>query len=235
MTATGTLLVKYRLSTNTKTKSTKYNRRYRHQIHLLKSLHTNPNPMSKNLVRELDFKMQQVREYGLITHGYHNENLQYPVHVRRSHDGEKIPRTAPIVSNSHKKTCFSDSTILTPSSHENRTKIKQKDLSNRQFSYDERYTTLIVPPNKTVDDINPFFNCDRVYTHRKSSLSLKNSSPIFCTIRPHSIAGMSLPTTDEQQINSLSNSSQSLINQSPPIKTLTQRLFSKLFHQSSKS
>jgi len=194
--------------------------------------------MSKALVRELDLKMQQVREYGLIAHGYHNENLQYPVHVRRSHDGEKIPRTAPIVSNSHKKTCFSDSTILTPSSHENRTKIKQKDLHNRQLSYDERHTTLIVPPNKTINDINPSLNCDRPYIHRKSTLSLTNSSPILSSIRPHSIAGTSSSTTDDQQqqINSLPNSSQSLlINQSSPAKTLTQRFFSKLFHQSSKS
>jgi hypothetical protein len=196
--------------------------------------------MSKALVRELDLKMQQVREYGLIAHGYHNENFQYPVHVRRSHDGEKIARPTRIVSNSdnhQKKNYISDSTILTPSSHENRTKIKQKDLHNRQLSYDERHTTLIVPPNKTINDINPSLNCDRSYIHRKSSLSLTNSSPILCSIRPHSIAGISLSTTDDQQeINSLSNSSQSLlINQSSPAKTLTQRFFSKLFHQSSKS
>jgi len=117
MTATGSLLVKYRLSTNTKNKSTlqqKHNRRYRHQTNLLKSLQTNNqhnnNTMSKALARELDLKMQQVREYGLIAHGYHNENFQYPVHVRRSHDGEKIARRTPIVSNSnnhhHKKKSF---------------------------------------------------------------------------------------------------------------------------------
>jgi hypothetical protein len=234
MTATGTLLVKYRLSTNTKTKSTKYNRRYRHQIHLLKSLHTNPNPMSKNLVRELDFKMQQVREYGLITHGYHNENLQYPIHVRRSHDGEKLPRTVPIVSKC-KKTPFSDSTILTPSSHENLTKTKQKDPIQRHCFLDDRHPPLIIPPNKTINDINPSFTSDRYSSHRKSSLSLTNSSPILCSNRPHSIAGISLSTTNEQERNSLSNSSQSLINQSPPIKTITQRFFSKFFHHPSKS
>jgi len=246
MTATGSLLVKYRLSTNTKNKSTlqqKHNRRYRHQTNLLKSLQTNNqhnnNTMSKALARELDLKMQQVREYGLIAHGYHNENFQYPVHVRRSHDGEKIARRTPIVSNSnnhhHKKNRFSNSTVLTPSSHENRTKPKQKDQSTRHFSYDDHHPTLIVPPNKTINDINPSLNCDRLSTHRKSSLSSINSSPILCSIRPHSIASISLPTTDEQQINSLSNSSQSLINQSPPTKTFTQRFFSKIFHHPSKS
>jgi hypothetical protein len=198
--------------------------------------------MSNALVRELDLKMQQVREYGLIAHGYHNENFQYPVHVRRSHDGEKICRKKqPIVSsnsdNQHKQNRFPDSTILTPSSHENRTKTKQKDSSTRQLSYDDRQTTSIVPPNKTINDINPSLNCDKIYTHRKS-LSLTNSSPILYSVRPHSIAGGSISssTNEEQQINSLSNSSQSLINQSTtPTKTLTQRFFSKLFHQSSKS
>jgi len=190
--------------------------------------------MSEALVRELDFKMQQVREYGLIAHGYHNENFQYPVHVRRSHDGEKLPRTAPIVSH-RKKNRSIDSTILTPSSHENRTKMKQKDFSNRHFSYEERHTTLIIPPNKTINDINPSLKCERYSSHRKSSLSSTNSSPILCSSRPHSIAGISLPTNDEQQMNSLLTSSQSLLNQSPPTKTLTQRFFSKFFHHPSKS
>lgn len=190
--------------------------------------------MSEALVRELDFKMQQVREYGLIAHGYHNENFQYPVHVRRSHDGEKLPRTAPIVSH-RKKNRSTDSTILTPSSHENRTKTKQKDFSNRHFSYEERHTTLIIPPNKTINDINPSLKCERYSSHRKSSLSSTNSSPILCSSRPHSIAGISLPTNDEQQMNSLLTSSQSLLNQSPPTKTLTQRFFSKFFHHPSKS
>ena len=181
--------------------------------------------MSKALARELDLKMQQVREYALIAHGYHNENFQYPVHVRRSHDGEKISRTPTVVSQ-RKKTRSSDSTILTPSSHENRTKNKVKESTPRHFSYDERHATLNIPPNKTINDINP---------HRKSSCSSMNSSPILCSTRPHSIAGLSLPNPDEQQINSLSNSSQSLLNQSPPIKTLTQRFFSKFFHYPSKS
>jgi len=243
MTAIEPSLVKYRLSTNTKNKSTlfqKHNRRHRHQTNLLKSLQTNPNsPMSKALAHELDIKMQQVREYGLIAHGYHNENFQYPIHVRRSHDGEKIARRTPIVSNSnnhhHKKNRLSNSTVLTSSSHENRTKAKQKDQSTRHYSYDDHHSTLIVPPNKTINDINPSLNCDRLSTHRKSSLSSVNSSPILCSIRPHSIASLPLPTTDDQQINSLSNSSQSLVNQSPPTKTLTQRFFSKIFHHPSKS
>ena len=147
----------------------------------------NKTRMSNALVRELDLKMQQVREYGLIAHGYHNENFQYPVHVRRSHDGEKLARTKPIISNTDKSQ-FSDSTILTPSSHENRTKIKQKDLPHRQY-------TILAPPNKTINDINPI--------HRKSSLTSVNSSPIICSIRPYSIASISLPTTDEQHRNSL--------------------------------
>lgn len=193
--------------------------------------------MSKALVHELDLKLQQMREYGLIAHGYHNENFQYPVHVRRSHDGEKVGRKPPITSHSNnpnKNDRFSNGTILTSSSHENHTKkSKQKDLLTRQYSTDERH---IIPPNKTINDINPSLNSERLTTHRKSSLSLTNSSPILCSIRPHSIAGISVSSTDEQQRNSLSNSSQSLINQSsPPSKTLTQRFFSKFFHQSSKS
>jgi hypothetical protein len=190
--------------------------------------------MSKAFIDELDLKMQQVREYALITHGYHNENLQYPIHVRRSHDGEKLARTSSRHSKSdgyNKKNRFLNSTILISSSHENRTKIKQKDLSTRQLSFDQRHTTLIAPPNKTVNDINPLLNCDRLHIHRKSSSSSINSSPILCSSRPHSIAGIS----HEQKINSLSNSSQSLINQSLPTKTLTQRFFSKLFHHPSKS
>jgi hypothetical protein len=190
--------------------------------------------MSKAFIDELDLKMQQVREYGLIAHGYHNENLQYPVHVRRSHDGEKVPRISSRHSKSdgyNKKNRFLNSTILTSSSLENRTKLKQKESLTRQLSYNERHTTLSAPPNKTVNDINPSLNCDRLHTHRKSSLSSINSSPMLCSSRPHSIAGIS----HDQQINSLSNSSQSLINQPLPIKTLTQRFFSKLFHHPSKS
>jgi hypothetical protein len=157
--------------------------------------------------QELDLKMQQLREYALIAHGYHNENLQYPVHVRRSHDGEKLSRKKPNISNldnQHKKNRFSNTTILTPSSHENRTKTKQKELPTQTISYDER-NTIIVPPNKTVDDINPSLNRERFHKHRKSSLSSINSSPIFCSLRPHSITGISVSTTDDQPINSLSN------------------------------
>ncbi len=191
------------------------------------------NTMSNTLMRELDFKMQQIREYGMITHGYYNENIQYPVHVRRSHDGEKLPGTVPIVSkldNHQKKNHSSNPTILTSSSYENRTKIKKKEPS-----YDERHTTLVTPPNKTVNDIKPSLHCDRLHLHRYSSSSSANSSPILCSSRPHSIAGISLPTTDEEQINCLSHSSHSLINPSTPTKTLTQRFFSKFFHHSSKS
>ena len=73
--------------------------------------------MSEAFVRELDYKMQQVREYALIAHGYHNENLQYPVHVRRSHDGEKVTANcATLASRSdihQRQNHFStDSTIL---------------------------------------------------------------------------------------------------------------------------
>jgi hypothetical protein len=195
--------------------------------------------MSTALTRELDLKMQQVREYGLIAHGYHNENIQFPVHVRRSHDGEKVSPTTSVVpnfDNHRRKTRLTSPTILTPSSHENRTKMKAKELSMRQSSYDEHYTTSVVPPNKTINDINPSLNRDRFHSERKSSSSSVNSSPILCSSRPYSIAGLSLSTrtsTEEQQITSLSNSSQSLLNQST--KTLTKRFFSKLFHPTSKS
>jgi len=229
MTGFRTLLVKYRLTTNTKIKSIRH---YRHQTIKLTSFHPNTrrntNTMSKALIRELDLKMQQVKEYGLIAHGYHNENVQYPVHVRRSHDGEKLTRIIPIN--------LTNPTILTPSLNENRTKRKQNILSNRQSSYDERHTTLIVPPNKTVNDINPSLNRDRYHSFRNAPSSI-NSSPILCSSRPHSIAGISLPITnpDEQRRNSLSNSSQSLLNRSTSTKTLTKRFFSKLFHHPSKS
>lgn len=182
--------------------------------------------MSNALVRELDHKMQQMKEYGLIAHGYHNENFQYPIHVRRSHDGEKFSRTTVTTI---------DSTILTPSSHENRTtKLKTKNSSQRHSSTDEyQYRTQCIPPNKTINDINPVLNS----THRQSSLVSINSSPILSSNRPHSVTSISLPSTDRshQQRNSLSNSSQSLINPSPPMKSLTQRFFSKLFHHPSKS
>lgn len=197
---------------------------YLHKNFFFEPLENLYRTMSNALVRELDIKMQQVKEYGLIAHGYHNENFQYPIHVRRSHDGEKLVR---------RFVTTSDSTVLTPSSHENRTtKIKTKDSSTRHSSIDEhQYRTQCVPPNKTINDINPTLNS----THRQSSLSSINSSPILSSNRPHSVTSISLPATDQTQRNSLSNSSQSLINPSPPTKSLTQRFFSKLFHHPSKS
>jgi len=217
--------------------------------------------MSKALIRELDLKMQQVKEYGLITHGYHNENLQYPVHVRRSHDGEKVPRTLPIFDKYSKNNRLINTTILTSSSHENQTSLakRRNSFKRQQIPNDHQQRTFIVPPNKTVNDIDPSHDRDHSYTtgtslarfyyHRKSSSSSINSSPILCSLRPHSIACLSTTETtttescestktDEQQINTLSNSSQSLINQSTsrtPIRTITQKFFSKLFHNPSKS
>jgi len=224
MTATGTLLGKTRLSS-----STKFQRHFQTN-NFFKPIHNQCYlAMSKDFLHELDRKMQQVREYGLITHGYQNENFQYPIHVRRSHDGEKLPRTVTI-ENSQKKTRLSNST--SSSSHDNRTtKSKTKNSITRQLSYDQCYRTLIVPPNKTVNDIHPSFHCDRLETYRKSSYSSMNSSPILCSPRPHSIAGI----THDQQRNSLCHSSQSLIHQTSTNKTLTQRFFSKLFHHPSKS
>ncbi|CAF3122469.1 unnamed protein product [Rotaria sp. Silwood2] len=258
MTPTGTSLVKYRLSTNIKIKSTLQQkhiiRRHRHRINLLKFVQTlnhnciliNHSKMSQAFMHELDVKMQQIREYGLIAHGYRNENIQYPVHVRRSHDGEKLSQKSSKNSKTnrdHRKQFFSNTTILTPSLHENKTKIKQNEIINRHIPNNERHTTLIVPPNKTINDIDPSLNYNRQYKNRKSSLSSTNSSVTYCSSRPHSIATMSLSsppittttTTDEQQINSLSNSSQTLINPLVSTKTLTQRFFSKFFHPSSKS
>ena len=231
MTASGTLLVQSRLPATTKSKSFSTDK-------FLRCYSNNKKPMSKALARELDLKMQQMREYALIAHGYHNENCQYPVHVRRSHDGEKHPRSAP--SGSHrKKTRSFNSTILTPSSHENRTKLKSKDSS----SSTEQPTILIIPPNKTINDIQSSANDERdssLLSQRKSSISSTTSSPVFSSIRPHSIAELSLPRTTTTNTNehsrlSLSNSSQSLLNPSSPIKTLTQRFFSRFFHHSSKS
>jgi hypothetical protein len=218
--------------------------------------------MSKALIRELDLKMQQVKEYGLIAHGYHNENVQYPVHVRRSHDGEKVPHSLPIFNKHHRTNRLTNPTILTSSSHENQTSsTKKKHSSKKQQTLDDLklQRTFIVPPNKTVNDIDPSIDRDHSYTtgksltrfyyHRKSSSSSTNSSPILCSLRPHSIACLSTTETittescestktDDQQLTPLSNSSQSLINQSTsrtPIRTITQKFFSKLFHNPSKS
>jgi hypothetical protein len=225
--------------------------------------------MSKALVRELDLKMQQMKEYGVIAHGYHNENLQYPVHVRRSHDGEKLPRSLPILDKQHRTNRFTNTTILTSSPHENQTSLsKRKSLSKRQqqqqLSDDQQLRTFIVPPNKTVNDIDPCITRDHSYTtgkpltryyyHRKSSSStITTSSPVLCSLRPHSMACLSTAETstttttttdscestktsltDDQQLTP----SQSSINQSTsrtPIRTITQKFFSKLFHNPSKS
>ncbi|CAF0772484.1 unnamed protein product [Adineta steineri] len=263
MTAIGTLLAKHRSST-----SYYLLKRQRRQANLLtlrrcsSSIHIDKLIMSKALIRELDLKMQQVKEYGLIAHGYHNENVQYPVHVRRSHDGERIPRSYPIFDKYSKTNRVTNTTILTSSSHENQTSLsKRKNSSKRQqISTEQQHQrTFIVPPNKTVNDIDPSIDRDHSYTtgpsitrfyyHRKSSSSSINSSPVLCSLRPHSIACLSTTETtttessestktDEQQINPLSNSSQSLINQSTsrtPIRTITQKFFSKLFHNPSKS
>jgi hypothetical protein len=270
MTATGTLLVKHRSSTYNNIKSTSHQllKRHRRQTNLLTPrrcssiVHIDNSTMSKALIRELDLKMQQVKEYGLITHGYHNENVQYPVHVRRSHDGEKVPRSLPILDKHHRLNRLPNSTILTSSSHENQTSLtKKKHSSKKQQTLDDLQLqrTFIVPPNKTVNDIDPSIDRDHSYTtgksltrfyyHRKSSSSSTNSSPILCSLRPHSIACLSTTETittescestktDEQQLDPLSNSSQLLINPSTsrtPIRTITQKFFSKLFHNPSKS
>jgi hypothetical protein len=265
MTATGTLLVKHRSSTSHNIKSTSHQllKRHRRQANLLlphrysSILPIDHLTMSKALIRELDLKMQQVKEYGLIAHGYHNENVQYPVHVRRSHDGEKIPRSLPKLDK-HRTNRLANPTILL--SHENQTSsIKKKTSSKKSQLPDEQQRTFIVPPNKTINDINPSIERDpsfttgtsltRYYYHRNSSSSSTNSSPILCSLRPHSIACLSTTETlttdccestktDEQQNTPLSNSSQSLINQSTsrtPIRTITQKFFSKLFHNPSKS
>lgn len=200
--------------------------------------------MSNTFLRELDLKMQQVREYNLITHGYCNENFQYPVHVRRSHDGEKLPRTVIKHTRSEsrpKQAHTSHPTILTSSSYENQTKSKRKAPVSQQSFCDDRQTSLVTPPNKTVSDIDPLFHGDRQQVQRKSSSSSSTSSPILSTARPHSVAGLSISTStttttaDEQQTTSLSHSSQSLLTPTQPSKTLTQRFFSKLFHHPPKS
>lgn len=213
--------------------------------------------------------MQQVKEYGLIAHGYHNENFQYPVHVRRSHDGEKLPRTLPSkLDRQLRITRLTNTPILASSLHENQTSTVKRKPSSKPSTLDEQQQqqqqqrTFVVPPNKTVNDIDPCLHRDHSYTtgqaltrfyyQRNSSSSSINSSPILCSHRPHSIACLSTTetvttdssetsaatVTDDQQINSLSNSSQSLINQSTsrtPIRTITQKFLSKLFHNPSKS
>jgi len=276
MTASGTLLVKNRSSTlnNIKTTSHQLLKRQRRQANLLAPHRYFPIVsidklnMSKASIRELDLKMQQVKEYGLIAYGYQNENFQYPVHVRRSHDGEKIPQTLPII-NKHRTNRVNNNhntTILISSLHENQSSsIKKKTLTKKSpiGTNEQIQRTFIVPPNKTIDDIDPTLDRDqsyttgksltRFYSHRKSSSSSTNSSPILCSLRPHSIACLSTTETittesstsssdstktDEQQLDPLANSSQSLITQATsrtPIRTLTQKFFSKFFHNPSKS
>lgn len=303
MTALGTLLVKTRASTTTKTrltstttitKNSSHNQRYpsppSRQPSAVLLTHRRFSAMSKALVHELDRKMQQMKEYALITHGYHNENFQYPTHVRRSHDGEKLPRTLPTTfsrtSRSHR---LIKSPILTLSSQDNQnssnnstTKSKRSTKSSEQTSASTPSNRIfVVPPNRTVNDIDPALNRDqssyttgpaltRLYLHRRSS------SPKLSSSRPHSIACLSTtetitsntsdsneccptttitiaepssstsssPTTltldDERSTihSPLNSSSQSLINQSAsrtPIRTMTQKFFSKLFHHPSKS
>ena len=191
--------------------------------------------------------MQQMKEYGLIAHGYYNENVQYPVSVRRSHDGEKVARSAPHVSASelHRRaTRLPNTTVLTPSCDENRTKSKRKEMLSHRPYYSHDHpaaatttTTFVVPPNKTIDDIDPsLLTRERFPPLRKSSLSsTSSSSPILHTIRPHSVAGLSSTSADDSQSNTLFNSSQSLLNGSPNSKTLTQRFLWKIFHHQSKS
>ncbi|CAF3236375.1 unnamed protein product [Rotaria socialis] len=250
MTSIGTSLVKYRLSRTIKIKSTLQQKhiilRHRHRINLLEFLRknnhqyilANNSTMSKAFIDELDHKMQQVREYALIAHGYRNENMQYPVHVRRSHDGEKLSRTPSQLSKSnrdHRKNPPPTTTILAPSSHENLTKIKQDETVTRHLSYDERHAVSVAPPNKTINDIDPSLNHDKLHKNKKSSLPPNDASTVYCSSRPHSIAAISLSSTYDQQVNSLLNSTQTLISQPTPTKTLTQRLFSKFFNAPSKS
>lgn len=273
MTASGTLLVKNRSSTLNNIKTTSYQliKRQRRQANLsaphryLSVVSIDNLNMSKALIRELDLKMQQVKEYGLIAHGYQNENFQYPVHVRRSHDGEKVPQTLPIINKHRTNRVNNNTTILISSLHENQSSsIKKKTLTTKKspiLSNEQITRTFIVPPNKTIDDIDPTLDRDqsyttgqsltRFYSHRKSSSSSTNSSPILCSLRPHSIACLSTTETittessssdstktDEQLLDPVNNSSQSLVTQTTsrtPIRTLTQKFFSKFFHSQSKS
>lgn len=223
--------------------------------------------MSKALMHELDLKMQQMKEYGLIAHGYHNENVQYPVHVRRSHDGEKVSRPH-VTPDKYRTTRLIHTPVLISSTHENhisntskRKSAEKKQQPTSVSVIDEQVQrTFLVPPNKTIDDIDPSLDRDqsftigqpltRLYYHRKSSSSSGNSSPILST-RPHSFACLSTTETittttessdstktDEDLPNPLSNSSQSLTNQSTsraPIRAITQKFLSRLFNNPSKS
>ena len=126
--------------------------------------------MSDAFIRELDVKIQKIKEYSLISHGYHNETVQCPVHVRRSHDGEKLTRTSSIISKSSNNEGINqrlNTTMLTPSLHESQIKSKPNKLVKRQLSYNEYHTIPFVPPNKTVNDIKPSFNCDKLHTKRE--------------------------------------------------------------------
>ena len=180
--------------------------------------------MSTVLRNELDMKLQQMRECALIAHGYHNENLRYPVQVRRSHDGEKLAQEPSIGAHLNcrhpRSPRLDDPTVLTPHLAENRTRHKREATSIPLLpSSDEHATTIaVVPPNKTISDIHPLFHRDRFHSLRNTSAS--GSSSRHGSTRPHSIAGTSLRTNaDSSQSSS---------------KTLTQRLISKLFPSPSK-
>lgn len=220
--------------------------------------------MSKALIDELDQKIQQMKEYTLLAHGYQNENFQYPIHVRRSHDGEKVARTLPSTFERTSRTNRpTKMPILTSSSHENKTISSNKQKRQQQTTKIEEQRIYVVPPNKSINDIDPSLQREqsfttgpaltRLYLHRNSSSSSVTSSPSLSSLRPHSIACLSTSDdvqtestetssntdqSDQRTINPLSNSSQSLINQSnsrTPIRTITQKFFSKLFHNPSKS
>lgn len=182
----------------------------------------------KALRIELDTKIQRMKEYARITHGYTNENFQYPVHVRRSHDGEKFRRSIPNgVSSDHQHQIrlSHPAPVLTPSCNDNRMSSHPNRPNHREQSTNN---VFIVPPNKSVEDT--FIETQRSNSLRKSSSSSTQSSPVVSSHRPHSIVTLLSTSTDDSQMNLLYNSSSSSSSSSTSTKSSKRRFLWKIFH-----
>lgn len=176
--------------------------------------------MSREALRtDLDLKIQRMKEYACITHGYANENVQYPVHVRRSHDGEKPHRSLPIGSRHRPKTSIP---ILTPSFNDNRMHHSHHRPCNPSRPA-MNSNVFVVPPNKTIEDTR--VPVDHSKSLRKSSSSSTHSSPVLSSHRPHSIAALLSASADETQVNSLFDSSST-----NSTKTSKRRFLWRFFH-----
>lgn len=177
--------------------------------------------MSTVLHTELDYKIQQMKEYGRIMHGFSDETFKYPVQVRRSHDGEKARRVVPI------RTGLNDRRrgkvmILKSRTDDNQLHLRQNESLSKHhhvFTDDlhvKNKSQPLVPPNKTIDDISSLTSTE--------CLSSPNSNAH--PIRQHSTATISSTSSDE------SSTTKNTLIDSSPSRTFTRRFLRKIFHSS---